>query len=35
MATATVIIATYNRSALLDECLAHLARQQFLPVTRS
>src|SRR5438477_9206501 len=25
----TVIIATYNRATLLDECLAHLARQRF------
>jgi len=29
MTTATVIIATYNRADLLDECLAHLARQNF------
>jgi glycosyltransferase involved in cell wall biosynthesis len=27
----TVIIATYTRAALLDECLRHLARQQFHP----
>ena len=30
-ATVTVIIATYNRAALLDECLAHLRTQRFLP----
>ena len=29
--TTSVIIATYNRARLLDECLAHLARQQFEP----
>lgn len=28
--TASIIIATYNRAGLLDECLAHLARQQFV-----
>ena len=28
--TATIIIATYNRAELLDECLAHLVRQQFV-----
>jgi len=27
--TASVIIATYNRADLLDECLQHLARQSF------
>jgi glycosyltransferase involved in cell wall biosynthesis len=27
--TVSVIIATYTRAALLDECLQHLARQQF------
>jgi hypothetical protein len=27
----SVIIATYNRAALLDECLAHLHTQRFLP----
>jgi GT2 family glycosyltransferase len=27
----TVIIATYNRAALLDECLDHLSRQRFSP----
>ena len=27
--TASVIIATYNRADLLDECLQHLARQPF------
>ena len=27
----TVIIATYNRAAMLDECLAHLRTQRFLP----
>jgi GT2 family glycosyltransferase len=30
-ASVTVIIATYNRAALLDECLAHLRTQRFLP----
>jgi GT2 family glycosyltransferase len=30
MATTSVIIATYNRAALLDECLRHLARQAFV-----
>lgn len=29
--TISIIIATYNRAALLDECLAHLARQPFAP----
>ncbi|HUR33038.1 MAG TPA: glycosyltransferase [Vicinamibacterales bacterium] len=29
MTTASVIIATFNRAGLLDECLAHLARQAF------
>ncbi len=29
--TITVVIATYNRAALLAECLAHLARQPFAP----
>jgi GT2 family glycosyltransferase len=29
MTTATVIIATFNRAALLDDCLAHLAKQDF------
>jgi GT2 family glycosyltransferase len=28
---ASVIIATYNRAALLDECLEHLCRQRLLP----
>ena len=27
----TVIIATYNRAALLDQCLDHLCRQRFAP----
>ena len=27
----TVIIATYNRAALLDECLDHVGRQRFSP----
>jgi len=27
----SVIIATYNRAALLDECLGHLGRQRFRP----
>lgn len=27
----TVIVATYNRAALLDECLEHLRAQTFLP----
>jgi GT2 family glycosyltransferase len=27
----SIIIATYNRSGLLDECLDHLGRQRFLP----
>jgi GT2 family glycosyltransferase len=27
----TIIIATYNRAALLDECLDHLGRQRFSP----
>jgi GT2 family glycosyltransferase len=27
----TIIIATYNRAALLDECLYHLGRQRFAP----
>src|SRR5690606_4024003 len=26
-----VIIATYNRAALLDDCLRHLAKQDFAP----
>lgn len=30
MTTASIIIATYNRAGLLDECLTHLARQQFV-----
>jgi glycosyltransferase involved in cell wall biosynthesis len=30
-ASITVIIATYNRAALLDECLAHLRTQAFRP----
>jgi GT2 family glycosyltransferase len=30
-ARVTVIIATYNRAALLDECLDHLCWQRFLP----
>lgn len=29
MFTASIVIATYNRAELLDECLAHLARQSF------
>ena len=29
MSSVSVVIATYNRAALLDECLAHLARQPF------
>ena len=29
--TITVIVATYNRARLLDDCLAHLARQRFDP----
>jgi GT2 family glycosyltransferase len=29
--TTTVIIATYNRAALLDQCLSHLAQQRFEP----
>ena len=29
MSRITVIIATYNRAALLDECLDHLGRQRF------
>ena len=29
--TASIIVATYNRAALLDECLAHLAKQHYLP----
>jgi glycosyltransferase involved in cell wall biosynthesis len=29
--TVSVIIATRNRATLLDECLTHLARQQFAP----
>jgi GT2 family glycosyltransferase len=31
MSRITVIIATYNRAALLDECLDHLRRQPFAP----
>jgi glycosyltransferase involved in cell wall biosynthesis len=27
----TVIIATYNRATMLDECLDHLGRQRFSP----
>jgi GT2 family glycosyltransferase len=27
----SIIIATYNRARLLDECLAHLSRQRFAP----
>jgi GT2 family glycosyltransferase len=27
----SIIVATYNRATLLDECLAHLARQRFEP----
>ena len=30
MTTASVIIATYNRASLLEECLQHLARQTFV-----
>ena len=30
-ANVSVIIATYNRAALLDECLAHVQTQRFLP----
>ncbi len=29
--TVTVIVATFNRAALLDECLDHLRRQRFSP----
>jgi GT2 family glycosyltransferase len=29
--TASIIVATYNRADLLDECLRHLAQQQFSP----
>lgn len=29
--TLSVIVATYNRAALLDECLEHLSRQRFTP----
>ena len=29
--SASVIITTFNRAALLDECLAHVSRQRFLP----
>src|SRR5438132_152334 len=29
--TISVVIATYNRAALLDDCLTHLARQRFGP----
>ncbi len=29
MATGSVIIATYNRAPLLDDCLGHLSRMQF------
>src|SRR5262245_40328749 len=29
MATATLIIATYNRAQLLDECLNHVRRLEF------
>ncbi len=28
---ASILIATYNRAALLDECLTHLRAQRFLP----
>src|SRR5262245_66559834 len=28
---ASVLIATFNRAALLDECLEHVGRQHFLP----
>jgi GT2 family glycosyltransferase len=31
MTTASVIIATYNRAELLDDCLRHLALQDFAP----
>ncbi len=31
MTTASVIIATYNRATLLDDCLRHLARNDFVP----
>jgi len=31
MAPVSIIVATYNRSVLLDECLEHLGRQRFLP----
>jgi GT2 family glycosyltransferase len=31
MVTISVLIATYNRAALLDECLTHLERQAFRP----
>src|SRR5262245_22603444 len=27
----SIIVATYNRAALLDECLHHLSEQRFLP----
>ena len=30
-ASVTVIIATFNRAALLDECLEHLRAQSFKP----
>ena len=30
-ATVSVIIATHNRAAMLDECLTHLRRQEFKP----
>lgn len=31
MSTASVVIATYNRALLLDDCLRHLARMRFVP----
>ena len=29
--TVSVVVATFNRAALLDECLGHLGRQRFAP----
>ena len=29
MVTISILIATYNRAGLLDECLTHLERQTF------
>lgn len=31
MGTVSVVVATFNRAALLDRCLSHLATQQFVP----